>query len=134
RQYAVKAGDMLSDQFTYTPNQGMDIHVHGLIGFFRRVKNKHNPIPVSSALKYEQQEKNFTGKIQLLIENKSPETIQIYIRDNGYGQETREVHVPVGERHVELIDLQASQHWYDLEITVSGYPDFLWGYAGRVET
>src|SRR5690606_15132386 len=78
RQYAVKAGDTLSDQFTYTPNQGTDIHVHGPNGFFRRFKNKHNPIPVSSSLKYEQQEKNFTGKIQLLLENKSPETIQIY--------------------------------------------------------
>ncbi|MBD1424578.1 phosphocholine-specific phospholipase C [Sphingobacterium arenae] len=134
RQYAVKAGDTLSDKFTYTPNQGTDIHVHGPNGFFRRFKNKHNLVPVSCSLKYEQQEKNFTGKIQLLLENKSQETIQIYIRDKGYGQETREIHIPVGERHVELVDLQASQHWYDLEITVNGYPDFLWGYAGRVET
>ncbi|MBD1433196.1 phospholipase C, phosphocholine-specific [Sphingobacterium sp. DN00404] len=134
RHYAVKAGDSLSDRFVYAPKQGMDLHVHGPNGFFRRFKDKHHPAPISTSLDYEREAKNFTGRIQLSLENKSQQTIQIYIQDKGYGQKTRTLHVAAGKRLVELIDLQASQHWYDFEITANGYPDFLWAYAGRVET
>lgn len=134
RHYAVKAGDTLSDKFVYTPNQGIDLHVHGPNGFFRRFKNKYKSAPIWLSLEYERQDKNFTGRIRLSLESKSQKTVQIYIRDKGYGQATREVLLPAGKRHIELVDLKASHHWYDLEITINGYQDFLWAYAGRVET
>lgn len=133
RHYAVKAGDRLSDSFSYTQNRGIDIQVHGPNGFFRHFKNKNKAVPVQPSLKYERQEQHFTGKVKLLLENKSADAIQVSIRDKGYGQKPIAVHVPTKGRQVTHIDLQASQNWYDFEITVTGYPDFLWAYAGRVE-
>src|SRR5690606_22889215 len=112
RHYAVKAGDSISDEFTYTPNQGIDLHIHGPNGFFRRFKNKHKPAPIQPFLEYERADKSFTGRIQLSLKNKSQKTMQIYIRDKGYGQATREVLLPAGKQHIERIDLQASHHWY----------------------
>lgn len=134
RSYAVKAGDTLSDEFNYQTDEAFDIQVHGPNGFFRQFKNKGLHPNLSISLEYENVNKKFTGKLNMSFENRSQRALSVNLSDRGYRQSPSYLALKPNEKLIEKIDLSASHHWYDLEITVDGYPEFLWMYAGRVET
>lgn len=134
RSYAVKAGDSLTDDFPYEANEAFDIQVHGPNGFFRQFKSKGSHPDLSMSLEYQQVRKKHTGKLSLLLENKSEKILTLTIKDRAYHQNPIYLTLKPKEKLIELIDLKASHHWYDLEVNVDDYADFSWIYAGRIET
>jgi phospholipase C len=133
RSYAVKPGDSLTDRFDDSSNNGLDIQIHGPNGFFRRFKNKGEHPEMTIAAQYDTTDKGFTGNLKLIFENKSKKALTFAIKDKGYGRAPIQKKLEPHTRHIETIDLASSFHWYDLEITVDDYIDFLWAYAGRIE-
>lgn len=134
RSYAVKADDSLSDDFDLGISKDLDIQVHGPNGFYRQFKNKGLSPDLGIYLQYEEVEGKLTGKLKMIIENRSGNKLSAKVIDRGYSQTPIHLILNANSHKTELINLKGSHHWYDLEVTIDGYDDFSWIYAGRVET
>ena len=131
RSYAVKPGDSLTDLFDI--HNGLDIQIYGPNGFFRRFKNKGDYPDISISVQYEIVKGQLTGNLNLLFENKSKREIALHIKDKAYGGTPISINLMSYTHHIETINLASSLYWYDMEITVDNYDNFLWAYAGRIE-
>jgi hypothetical protein len=70
----------------------------------------------------------------LSLENPGTDTLILTLADMAYGRSRQEVVLLPGGRKTISWNLAASHHWYDIGITVSGYPDYLRRCAGHMET
>lgn len=134
RSYAVAAGNNLSDSFSWPRNKRNKVELHGPNGFYRCFQNKGKAPALKIRAFYEPEHKKFTGNLVIWIENTGDKELAIRIIDNAYGKAPISEHLKAQEKKISTIRLKDSAHWYDLSIQVEGYPDFLWSYAGRVET
>lgn len=70
----------------------------------------------------------------LSLENPGTDTLILTLADMAYGRPRQEVVLLPGGRKTISWNLAVSHHWYDIGITVSGYPDYLRRCAGHMET
>ena len=71
-------------------------------------------------------------RIQLKNSNDRPYTIQL--RDSFYGNADRQLVLEAKSQTQMEWECQASGHWYDFVVTIMEEKDFLWRYAGHIET
>ena len=135
RSYAVIAGDSISDGFALEKDKkSYNIQLHGPNGFYRSFRNEGKTPALGLKAYYESKNQKLTGNLVIRMENREDTPLRISIVDNGYGQAPLREELNAKGENVSVIPLKDSACWYDLSIAVEGYPDFLWSYAGRVET
>lgn len=139
--YAVRAGDRLSDTWMLEDfeNGLYHLRVYGPNGFFREFSGSKNDPPVSIAFDYERlksSSQKLTGNLLLAVKNLSKEgTYTITVADKSYKQQNRTLTVSKTKPIATVSrELGGSFNWYDVSVTVEGYPAFEKRYAGRVET
>lgn len=101
-----------------------DYEVFGPNGFFRKFKgNKTSELEVILV--------NMTSKnqVELIIRNHKKKNASIHLEDL-YGKTKKTITVQNSEEKI-MIDLDKNKGWYDLKLT---FNDYLWHFAGRVET
>lgn len=112
RNYAVAAGDTLTDHFTF--DESYYITVYGPNGFYREFRGSAKDPAVHITVGYKQG--------NLIVNSTSP--LPVLISDNTYGHQITNKTVVLG----------ASNGWYDITVTVPGYDAFSQRFAGHVET
>ncbi|MGH8289930.1 MAG: phosphocholine-specific phospholipase C [Steroidobacteraceae bacterium] len=124
RRYTIGAGHQLEDFIRPPTNQGVALSVYGPNGFLRMVRGPGDcALEVSSSAAR-------SGDIRLHLHNRGERALTATVRDESYGRGERRVAVGPGETQQLLWDLQRSDHWYDLIITVGKHR---WRLAGHVE-
>lgn len=121
RNYAVKAGDSLTDEWDAT---SYTLKVHGPNGFYREMKGSENDPLLDVIL----------DQAILNFNNHSKEAYTVEIKDISYKGKSRQVKVEAGKKMAVPLKLDSSFGWYDLEIKVQGAENFARRYAGHVET
>jgi phospholipase C len=142
RNYAVAAGDQLTDDFPLTlfADGGYDLRVHGPNGFYRRFSGIRVDPPVVFNLDYEfAPDYKLSGRLLLRVVNTDGDRgYKIQIKDNAYGAklQTKAVAPGGGEggNPTFILDTKAQSGWYDLSILMEGYEGYERRYAGRIET
>ncbi|WP_025761503.1 phosphocholine-specific phospholipase C [Dyadobacter tibetensis] len=141
RNYAVRAGDSLQDQWPLNSfqNQNYDLEVNGPNGFYRQYKGEKSGITPDILCRYaKDQAGKFTGDLILEIK---PVTGQpkftVKIRDNAYNTKTLSKIIDPKTLHegsvTVKLDLQKNHYWYDITVTIEGNSSFSQRYAGRVD-
>lgn len=141
RSYALRAGESLIDQWNIASFEHGIYHVrlYGPNGFFREFRGTEKDPAVSLQCLYETGGgliPRATGHIKLVLTLEVPDnTATIQVTDNSYGNKPfrRVLGAGAGE-HTVVLDLSKSDSWYDLSITVEGFPEYERRFAGRVET
>jgi phospholipase C len=141
RNYAVAAGDQLSDEFSLDEfeNGNYDLRVYGPNGFFRAFTGGRDATQVTATLEYEAgKDRKPTGRILLNLANMGSRPLTIHIRDNAYGGPGHtKILGPAGssgDSGTVPVDPGRGRGWYDLSILAEGDEHFGQRYAGRVET
>ncbi len=135
--YAVSAGDQLSDQYAIVDfaKGTYDLFISGPNGFFRNFRgNAADPLQVNC--NYEQRgflTKATTGNLVLTFKNTSLNTLQINIADGYQHRKPVSISLTPGSKTKLDVDLSKSAHWYDLTITINGSDVYRKQYAGHVE-
>ena len=137
RSYAVNAGDTLKDIWNKEEFANGQYHfqLHGPNGFFREFRGSINDPTIEVLCRYESKTKGkLTGNIELMIANRSAESITVEIKDNSYKQVSQSKTITSGASAKVVVDLKKSVGWYDTSLALKGTPEFEKRFAGRVET
>lgn len=137
RNYAVVAGDQLSDEWHEDDFNAGKYHfrVYGPNGFYREFMGSNADPTVQVKCGYETNgSKTPTGKINLVITNQTANTLVVEVSDNSYGLPAQRKEVPAASQAALAFDTANSFGWYDLSVKVTGLPGYESRYAGRVET
>ncbi|MCY1515405.1 Non-hemolytic phospholipase C [compost metagenome] len=135
--YAVKAGDMLSDDWKLAgfTNWLYRLNVDGPNGFFRGFKGtKDSRLVIQAMPEQEVKSKKYTGNLQLMLENRGALPLEVKVAEDAYGGKDKVIGLTAHSRKVILLNLEKQKGWYDFKITVKNDPDFCYHYAGHVET
>jgi phospholipase C len=105
------------------------LRVHGPNGFLRIFQGRSHTqlsLSVSPDLR--------NNKLRIHLNNQGDRAFSIQLRDNFYGASDRQL--VLESRSTTQLDweCQASAHWYDFAVTIAEEKDFLWRYAGHLET
>lgn len=114
RNYAVKAGDELSDLISFDGDR-YDLELYGPNGFYRRFAGSKDGRAPGTVLEY------VSGKLRLVCNG----GVKVIVRDNAYG--AKEVVQQGGSLEMGKF---MSSGWYDFSVTAEGFER---RYAGRVE-
>jgi phospholipase C len=140
RNYAVAAGDQLTDQWEIGESGTGRYHftLYGPNGFFREMQGDAQDPAVNIQCEYEQKRLNrnkLTGNVELKIKN-GPDapSYDIEITDQSYNHKPIVKIVRAGREETILLDLKRSFGWYDFTLKIRGNESFMQRYAGRVET
>lgn len=131
RDYAVKAGDNISDEWDlalFNDNQ-YQLCVYGPNGFFRSFKGSENDpeLIISCACQSD-------GRLLITIANNSTVAISAHAADNSYGKQPINITLqPLSTKEIP-IDLAESFGWYDFTLNVAGNTRYSQQFAGHVET
>ena len=130
--YAVAAGDRLTDQWALADFEGGEYHLCALgpNGFFREFRGSSSD-PTLEVILRGAEGKPMAG---LELRNGGTSMLAVEIDDLAYGQAARKVAVPAGGVVEVALDLAGSQGWYDLGIQVPGAAAYRRRYAGHIET
>lgn len=138
--YGLTPGDKLSDSWPLAcfDDQRYHLRVYGPNGFYREFKGAADDPAVNIILDHEQSrpvKNSLTGNITIMLDNLGGKDHMIEITDNAY-QAPPVKHLLKGNAKgaAVVINLGKSYGWYDITVTVAGYPGFAKRYAGRVET
>ena len=138
--YAVQAGDRLSDQWAIEDfeNNLYHLRVYGPNGFFREFSGSQNDPDINISFDYERiktSPKKLTGNILLTIKSWGDKVYTVDIADRGYKKGTRTIALNKAKPVATVIwNLSDSFNWYDIAVRVKGHAAFEKRYAGRVET
>lgn len=139
RNYAVVAGDALSDTWMLDEFDGQNYHVqvYGPNGFFREFAGSPADPEVFVSFEYQRSSafsRKLTGNVELTLHNltKHPQVIDII--DHAYHANHHQRNLQAGDKCVQVLNLTNSHGWYDFSVKVSGNHGFEKRYAGRVET
>lgn len=121
RNYAVKAGDALTDEWDAA---AYALNVYGPNGFYREIKGDENDPRLDVMM----------DNAVLNFINHGKETYTVEIKDVSYKGKPRQVKVAAGKKATVPLTLGTSFGWYDLLITVQGAKGYERRYAGHVET
>lgn len=130
RQYALVAGDHLSDQWDMdTFTKGIySLKTYAPNGFFRGATGSVEDPAIQIKLAYQTD-----GSIVLHCVNQSDKALELLIEDQAYGSANVQKRLPAKKSADIKLSFRNSQNWYDFLLTVPGYADFSRHYAGRVE-
>jgi phospholipase C len=136
--YTIGAGDRLASEQWHDDGlrSDYDFTLRGPNGFWRRLAGSlASPLAGVGAWLVA---RRATGDVEIVLRNDRAERARFVITlDEHYSAtrlRTREVSVD-GRSDVRVAwPLEASDQWYDLAVTVSGAPEFLRRFAGKVET
>lgn len=136
RNYAVKAGDMLSDTWTINDFNDKKYHleVYAPNGFYRAFKGSLDAPNVETVLTYESKNGVLTGNILIEIKNKSSQKLSFEIADVSYKTGFKKIEITKNSSKKLVFDLQKSHNWYYFTVKIIGNSDFERHYAGHVET
>jgi phospholipase C len=136
--YTIGAGDRLVSEQWHDdgPLQAYDLTLRGPNGFWCRFAGSLAPdAPRAHVFLVPQPA---AGAAELVLRNEGAAPIDFTIAlDAAYpthGLRTRTVRVSPGTEARERWPLAASDHWYDLLVTLTGAPEFVRRFAGKVET
>lgn len=103
------------------------LQVHGPNGFFREFSGSQQDPQLRLAVLGD------AAAGSLTITATSGQYLELTLKDLSYrgGEHTLRVN---GSAKTHVIDLSASENWYDVSVEVAGYPDFRQRFAGHVET
>lgn len=139
RDYAVKAGDRLMDQWALQDfeNSLYRFSVYGPNGFFREFTGDKNDPAMNITCGYERMTKNpkrFTGNLVLFLNNLDKQkAYTIDIEEKTYKKGVRTIALKAGTVKTLVLDMANSFHWYDVAVKVRGQALFEQRFAGRVE-
>ncbi|MFT3682098.1 MAG: phospholipase C, phosphocholine-specific [Ferruginibacter sp.] len=131
RNYAVKAGDTLKDEWILKnfENDQYHLKLYGPNGFYRSFKgNAADPL-LDIYCSYE----NNAPTLIFTIFNKEKKTITAEVTDMSYKGAKKIKNIPPGKTITIATDLSASHGWYDLAIKVKGNKAFEKQFAGHIE-
>jgi phospholipase C len=136
RNYAVKAGDQVSDEFPSIlfEKEQYHVEVYGPNGFYRVFKaaQNHPQLEVRCLSQADRlNPKNLSGNLELTFDGTVKGTITII--DNAYKAKLKTLKLKAGTASA-VIDLSKSFGWYDFSVTIDGFPGYLQRFAGKVET
>lgn len=140
RDYAVAAGDTLTDQWKLADfeKETYQFRINGPNGFFREFIGDTNDPLVAIQCEYQRktpQSKTLTGAIELKIRNLDKNrALTIEVKDNAYKTAAKTKVVAKGGQASLILDLSKSYGWYDFSVKITGNSLFEKRYAGRVET
>ncbi len=139
RQYTVKAGDKLTDEWPIGSfkNNVYSVSVNGPNGFLREYAGNANLNAPNIVCKYEKgRNGKLTGNILLELNSKNKmNKTGIKIIDNAYQSKNQNIVLAKGDGSVtKIINLSKSYQWYDFTVSVEGDNAFYQRYAGHVET
>ncbi|OJY86427.1 MAG: phospholipase C, phosphocholine-specific [Sphingobacteriales bacterium 44-15] len=137
RNYAVLAGDSLTDSWALDDDGDYHLQVYGPNGFFREFKGNTEDPAAEVACEYQQGSagrKNLSGNIIIKIKNNSSSQLAFTVTDNAYTTASQTKTVSAGAVASVVVDLKKSSGWYDVSVKADGYNSFEKRYAGRVET
>ena len=137
-EYAVAKGDLLKDSWRLSAFEAGQYHlrVYGPNGFYRafRGSKQHPGIRVSCV--YEQlagKRHQLTGNVLLQIENQSDAVREVRIKDVSYKRGEQVLRIAAHSQRVLVLDLKASYQWYDIQLEVAGFSDWMEHFAGHIE-
>lgn len=130
--YAVAAGDTLNAAFEMSAfSQGQyDLEVHAPNGFYRRYKGQQHGLRIEASCSYLAGQKK---DIVLHVANHGKKTVELICILKGDSL-TRTVHLVAGQTQAIAFDLAAHAMWYDITVSTKDEAEFLYHFAGRVET
>jgi phospholipase C len=136
RNYAVLAGDVLTDEWVLDADSNYHLQVYGPNGFFREFSGNAKDPLIDVACEYESfaGKKSLTGNIVIKIRNNSDQKIEVEISDNAYKGKTQTKMLNAKAQTSVILDAGKQQGWYDISLKAKGYDQFEKRYAGRVET
>lgn len=136
--YGLKAESKLSDSWKVEEFEGnaYNLALNGPNGFYRHFKGSAQDPMLGMQVKHEQSGllNKITGNLQLWLENKGSEALEVRLIDDAYKANTKTISVPANQKKLISLNLQKSRGWYDFVLSVKGFPNFLRHYAGHVET
>ncbi|CAG4999929.1 hypothetical protein DYBT9275_02346 [Dyadobacter sp. CECT 9275] len=136
RNYAVRAGDTLSDTWALADFTDGRYHlkVYGPNGFFREFSGSEQDadVEITCGLVLDKKEKP-TGDLKLLIRNNEKKACNILVKDNSYQQNTIKTKVGAAGQAELIIPLSKSHCWYDFNVHIDENKTVK-RFAGHVET
>ncbi|HVY75119.1 MAG TPA: phospholipase C, phosphocholine-specific [Puia sp.] len=137
RNYALSAGDSISDLFSLELFDGKSYHlnIHGPNGFFRDLKGDlQDPLLRISCDYTKDRQGRPTGGLEFLVQHEGKGDYHLEIRDNSYKNALINKTIAAGRATRIPVDTGKQSGWYDISILVNQFPVFERRYAGRVET
>ncbi|OUJ07421.1 phosphocholine-specific phospholipase C [Acetobacter malorum] len=130
--YAVAAGDTLEAAFEMASfAQGhYDVGVHAPNGFYRRYKGQQDGLRIEAACHYLAVKKK---DLVLNLTNHGKKNVELTCVFKA-GQINRTVRLLAGQTLAVPFDLAENGMWYDILVSAAEEPEFLYHFAGRVET
>ena len=136
--YTIGAGDRLVSEQWHDdgPLATYDLTVRGPNGWWRRFAG--SLVPGAPRVEVLLVQQSAGGGVELVLRNESdlPQVLTVALGEHypADGSRTRTVHVRPGTEAREHWPLAASDHWYDLLVTLAEAPRFVRHFAGKVET
>jgi phospholipase C len=133
--YAVKAGDAISDTFSLAdfPDGIYHLQLTGPNGFYREFRGSGGD--PSLELSWQPAAKGNSPAAALrLINHDSQRSVTVTIEDLAYGNGLKTVTLKPSEIQDLAMDLGHSYGWHDWRIRAQGAQDFEQRYAGHIET
>jgi phospholipase C len=134
--YAVKAGDTLTETFKLAGFEGGDYHlrVYGPNGYFREFAGNAQEPEVKVSCGYVLDKKGKpTGDVELIADNRGKKPMALRVTDNSYQQKEIVLNLPPEATVKTLIPASKSHQWYDFNVH-NGAKEAIMRFAGRVET
>lgn len=138
RNYAVAAGDSIKDEWSIGnfKNNIYQLDVHGPNGFFCSFTgDKSDPLlTITIDLEFNNHFVSTpTGNLMIRLTNSQSKDIAVQVADKSYGSGSQTVTVKANEAKNVVIDTSKVSSWYDVLVTVKGYPHFGQRFAGHIE-
>jgi phospholipase C len=128
--YTVDGGASVADQWSTAGTGGVyDLAVHGPNGFLRQFRGPARAAGTEATARGDAA----TGNLRITLRNDGDRDATLTVTDAYGGASQRQTLAPGASREL-VIDLQASQRWYDVSVTSDVDGGFLRRYAGHVET
>ncbi len=128
--FAVAAGEELCVPLELPKdNENYRLRLHGPNGFYREFCGvRKQPLPVVALAAQKS-----VGSLQIEVSNPGAVPVELALRSRGYAQEPRRITLAPGAGERIVCALEASQGWYDFELSVPALPAFRQRFAGRTE-
>lgn len=137
-EYAVSAGDALSDQWTISAFEKQEYHlrVYAPNGFFREFSGSNEDPGLSVSCGYERNANGsgqLSGNLLMTMHNSTDKEKKVMLSDLSYKQKPSTKVMAPGATVNVIIDLSKSFQWYDILVKEEGNRFWSERFAGHVE-
>ncbi|RYY30277.1 MAG: phospholipase C, phosphocholine-specific [Chitinophagaceae bacterium] len=139
RNYAVKAGDYLTDEWLAEgdADKGYYLSVYGVNGFFRVFAGGVDDPLLHVKCGYSKKSRRGTlsGDVELLLTNTNKNLdYDVIITDDTYAHQQYTLKIAAGRTKKQVINSSEFSGWYNFTLSVKGNDNFFRQFAGHVET